>query len=110
MNIFEMKVSIDPAVNVATEIERRHRADSGRTERRRGVEYAGRCSWVVEDSEVHRGERLSLGNAVGGRVATGAYEPTRVQATIQLALTMPRDGAIIFRDLVGKLEVRQVRP
>ena len=48
---------------------------------------------------------MSLGNAVGGRVATGAYEPTRVQATIQLALTMPRDGAIIFRDLVGKLEV-----
>jgi hypothetical protein len=40
-------------------------------------------------------ELLSLGDAVGGRLARSAHA--------RLALTMPRDGAIVFRDLVGKL-------
>lgn len=43
---------------------------------------------------------MSLGDAVGGRVARSAHA--------RLALTMPRDGAIIFRDLVGKLTVLRI--
>ena len=40
---------------------------------------------------------MSLGDAVGGRVARSAHA--------RLALTMPRDGAITFRDIAGKLTV-----